>query len=60
MGTFGCFGLGDEDEAIAALRTGTEKEPGSEEAKLSHRLLAQIYSDRGETNLAEEHSLLGN
>ena len=56
----GLLGLGNEDEAIAALRTGTEIEPGSEEAKLSHRLLAQIYSDRGETELAEEHSLLGN
>jgi len=56
----GLLGLGNEDEAMAALRTGTEKEPGSEEAKLSHRLLAQIYSDRGETELADEHSLLGN
>jgi len=53
------FELGREDEAIATLITATEKQPGAEGALLSHQVLAQIYSLRGETEFAEMHRELG-
>ena len=48
-----------EDEAIDALTTATEKQPGAEGALLSHQVLAEIYQSRGETELYELHKKLG-
>ncbi len=53
------FELGRDDEAIEALITATEKQPGAEGALLSHQVLAQIYEHRGETELYELHKKLG-
>ena len=53
------FELGRDDEAIEALITATEKQPGAEGALLSHQVLAQIYEFRGETELYELHKKLG-
>ena len=54
------YELGKEDEAIIALTTATEKEPGTEAAILSHKVLGEIYRDRGDMALSEMHITLGN
>ena len=53
------FELGREDEAITALITATEKQPGAEGALLAHQVLAEIYRIRGETELSEYHKEQG-
>ena len=53
------YELRREPEAIAALQTATEKQPGAEGALLSHQVLGQIYQFRGETGLAEYHQTEG-
>ena len=53
------YELRREPEAIAALQTATEKQPGAEGALLSHQVLGQIYQFRGETDLAEYHQTEG-
>jgi len=54
------YELGKEVEAIIALTTATEKEPGTEAAILSHKVLGEIYRDRGDMALSEMHITLGN
>ncbi|MEC9293861.1 MAG: hypothetical protein VYC65_06200 [Chloroflexota bacterium] len=54
------YQLGQEEEAIVALTTATEKEPGTEGAILAHKILGQIYHDRGNIELSELHTTLGN
>jgi len=54
------YELGQEEEAIFALRTATEKEPGTEGAILSHQVLGEIYRVRGNVELSELHITLGN
>jgi tetratricopeptide (TPR) repeat protein len=51
--------LNREDEAIVALTTATEKQPGAEGALLSHQLLAQLYLQRGDSDLYDLHKELG-
>jgi tetratricopeptide (TPR) repeat protein len=53
------FELGRVDDAIEALITATEKQPGAEGALLSHQVLAEIYKDRGEIEQYELHKELG-
>ena len=53
------FNLGRVDEAIAALTTATEKEPGAEGALLAHQVLAQIYKAYGDDALYDLHTELG-
>ena len=53
------YEIGKEDEAIVALTTATEKQPGAEGALLSHQFLALIYRSRGNSELSEFHSELG-
>jgi tetratricopeptide (TPR) repeat protein/O-antigen ligase len=53
------FNLGRDDEAIAALTTATEKEPGAEGALLAHQVLAQIYKAYGDDALYDLHTELG-
>jgi tetratricopeptide (TPR) repeat protein len=53
------YELEREDEAIEALITATEKQPGAEGALLSHQILAEIYQDRGEDDLYELHKKAG-
>ena len=47
--------LGQVDRGIAALLIATEKEPGSQGAFLAHQVLAQVYEQQGDRNLAEFH-----
>ena len=54
------YELGQEEEAIFALTTATEKEPGTEGAILAHKILAGIYHERGDHALSELHIKLGN
>jgi tetratricopeptide (TPR) repeat protein len=54
------YALGKESEAIIALTTATEKEPGTEAAILSHKVLGEIYKERGNVALSEMHITLGN
>ena len=54
------FELGQEEEAILALTTATEKEPGTEGAILAHKILGGIYYERGDHDLSELHIKLGN
>jgi tetratricopeptide (TPR) repeat protein len=51
--------LGRDDEGIESLITATKNQPGTEAALLSHQVLAQIYKERGETELFELHKKLG-
>ncbi|MBT3996625.1 MAG: hypothetical protein HOF01_12600 [Chloroflexi bacterium] len=53
------YELEREDEAIVALTTATEKQPGAEGALLSHQVLAEIYQARGEDDLYELHKKAG-
>ncbi|MCZ6709853.1 MAG: O-antigen ligase family protein [Gammaproteobacteria bacterium] len=53
------FELGRPDEAIEALITATEKQPGAEGALLAHQVLGDIYRIRGETELSEYHRQQG-
>ena len=53
------FELGREEEAIAVLKIGTEKQPGWEGSLLCHQVLGQIYHLRGEDDLAEFHRSQG-
>lgn len=53
------FELGREEEAITALKIGTEKQPGWEGSLLCHQVLGQIYTVRGEEKLAEFHRSQG-
>ena len=53
------YELGHEEEAIEALITSTEKEPGAEGALLAHQVLAQIYKQNGDMALYELHANLG-
>jgi O-antigen ligase len=53
------YELGFDDEAIEVLITATEKQPGAEGALLSHSILAEIYTERGEDELAKIHADLG-
>jgi tetratricopeptide (TPR) repeat protein len=53
------YELGREEEAIEALITSTEKEPGAEGALLAHQVLAQIYKANGDMDLYELHTELG-
>jgi len=53
------YELGKEEEAIAALTTATEKQPGAEGALLSHQFLALIYRAQGNSELSKLHSELG-
>lgn len=52
------YSLGQEDEAIEVLLTGTEKEPREAAWFLSHALLSDIYQSRGNSDAAEHHQLL--
>ena len=54
------YELGQEEEAVFALTTATEKEPGSEGAILSHKILGLIYHHRGDHDLSKLHVNLGN
>jgi len=54
------YALGKEGEAIIALTTATEKEPGTEAAILAHKILGEIYRERGNVALSEMHITLGN
>jgi tetratricopeptide (TPR) repeat protein len=54
------YQLGQEEEAIFALTTATEKEPGTEGAILAHKILGEIYHERGNVDLSEFHTTLGN
>lgn len=47
--------LGRKDEAISAFETAIERDPESEFAKLSHRSLAILFEQRGDTEAAEAH-----
>lgn len=51
------FLLGSEEEGISNLIVATEKEPGTEGARLAHLALAKIYRDRGDTDQAELHDI---
>lgn len=53
------YELGREEEAIATLKTATEKEPGTEGALLAHQVLAQVYKANGDMELYEHHTELG-
>ncbi|MDG0868202.1 hypothetical protein GKO46_14160 [SAR202 cluster bacterium JH702] len=53
------YELEREEEAIEALVTATEKQPGAEGALLAHQVLAQIYEARGETELQQFHKEAG-
>ena len=54
------YQLGHEEEAIFALTTATEKEPGTEGAILAHKILGKIYHEHGNVELSEFHTTLGN
>ena len=54
------YELGQEEKAIFALTTATEKEPGTEGAILSHKVLGEIYRERGNVELSELHITRGN
>jgi tetratricopeptide (TPR) repeat protein len=47
--------LGRKDEAIASFETAIERDSKSEFAELSHRSLAKIYDELGDTVAAESH-----
>ncbi|MCH8312213.1 MAG: hypothetical protein IID17_04435 [Nitrospinae bacterium] len=49
------FLLGLEDEGISDLIVATEKQPGTQGARLAHLALAKIYRDRGDLDRAEIH-----
>ena len=53
------FELDRVDEAIAALITATEKQPGAEGALLAHQVLSEIYRIQGETELSRIHKEKG-
>ncbi|MDP6667312.1 MAG: O-antigen ligase family protein [Dehalococcoidia bacterium] len=50
------YELNREDEAIAALITATEKQPGWEGALLSHQVLSEIYRIQGKDELSDFHA----
>jgi len=50
---------GQHSEGIIALQTATQKEPGTEAALLSHKMLAEIYRKQGNLELSELHTVLG-
>ena len=50
---------GQHSEGIIALQTATQKEPGTEAALLSHKMLAEIYRKQGNLQLSELHKELG-
>ena len=57
------YQVGNTDEAIRILNTATEKRPGSEGAIFAHKLLAKIYTKKGESEnseLIEFHNNKGN
>ena len=54
------YELGQEKEAIIALKTATEKEPGTEGSILAHKILGEIYRSHGNIELSEFHTELGN
>jgi len=54
------YELGQEEEAIFALTRATEKEPGTEGATLAHKILGEIYRERGDHDLSELHIGFGN
>jgi tetratricopeptide (TPR) repeat protein len=54
------YEIGQEEEAIFALTTATEKEPGTEGAILAHKILGEIYHEHGNVDLSEFHTTLGN
>ena len=54
------YHLGQKEQAIIALITATEKQPGTEGAILAHKVLAEIYSELGNVELSELHKALGN
>ncbi|MEC9293214.1 MAG: hypothetical protein VYC65_02895 [Chloroflexota bacterium] len=54
------YEIGQEEEAIFALTTATEKEPGTEGAILAHKILGEIYHEHGNVELSEFHTTLGN
>ncbi len=53
------YELGQESEGIIALQTATQKQPGTEAALLSHKMLAEIYRKQGNLELSELHTVLG-
>lgn len=53
------FELGREEEAIAALTTATEKQPGWEAALLAHQVLSEIYRIQGNEELEAFHKAEG-
>jgi len=53
------YELGQENEGIIALQTATQKQPGTEGALLSHKMLAEIFHNRGNVELSELHRKLG-
>ena len=53
------YELQREQEAIDTLITATEKQPGSEGSLLAHQVLAQIYGQSGQSELAERHKIEG-
>ena len=54
------YELGQEEKAISALTTATDKEPGTEGAILAHKVLGEIYRQRGNVELSNLHITLGN
>ena len=54
------YQLGQEEEAILALKTATEKEPGTEGSILAHKILGEIYRLQGNIELSNLHVELGN
>ena len=54
------YQLGQEEEAILALITATEKEPGTEGSILAHKILGEIYRLQGNIELSNLHVELGN
>ncbi len=53
------YELGRDEEAIEALITATEKQPGAEGALLAHQALSVVYTDLGDLDLAEYHREIG-
>jgi hypothetical protein len=47
---------GSQEQGVNSLLTATVKEPGSTPAKLAHGVLAQIYFERGDNEIAEIHA----
>ena len=53
------YELGQENEGIIALQTANQKQPGTEGALMSHKMLAEIFHNRGNVELSELHRKLG-